>query len=193
VFILAPHGDDELLGCGGWLLLACRRQFPVTVVFIERRTPERRAEGDAALFGLDVTTLDLGLDAPFSDQSLTYADELMQHVDELDPQVILAPFKLDPHPMHRWTNDLAISIHKKSGVSMLEYETLTPLCRAMRFLDISDVIEEKMERLSLYALENQRYRIVTMAQSLAQYRACVSLRRSCMAAEAYYETSRVIN
>jgi FkbM family methyltransferase len=32
--ILAPHADDETLGCGGLIALRCRRQLPVSVAFL---------------------------------------------------------------------------------------------------------------------------------------------------------------
>lgn len=126
--VIAPHPDDEALGCGGLLALLCQAQVPVWAVLVtdgtmshpnSRKYPPaarqalREAEFRAALTELGIPTAPLCLGLPdgevsvigselFAAASAQLRSFLMQH----QPTTILVPWRRDPHPDHRATSQL---------------------------------------------------------------------------------------
>ncbi|MBO0948490.1 PIG-L deacetylase family protein [Fibrella forsythiae] len=127
--VLAPHPDDESLGCGGTLALLRRAGFAVHVVFISDGTLShpnsatypaprlrdlREDEALEALRELGVsekaaTFLRLPdrhvpvAGAPGFDEAV---DELVSILTSYEPTTVLVPFERDPHPDHRATYQL---------------------------------------------------------------------------------------
>jgi GT2 family glycosyltransferase/LmbE family N-acetylglucosaminyl deacetylase len=117
VVCLAPHPDDEVIGCGGALARHVARGDSVVVVHVtdgagaakdaadrERIRKLRREESVRALAVLGVTEL-RGLDFP--DGALrpegAFVSGLGGLLETLKPTVIYAPSPLEHHPDHRAT------------------------------------------------------------------------------------------
>jgi LmbE family N-acetylglucosaminyl deacetylase len=129
VVVLAPHSDDEALGCGGTVALLVRAGVPVHVVYMTdgRRSPAgedgepapdadalvatRRQEAQDAMAVLGVPAERLHfLDLP--DGALTAAEDraetlLSRLFERLRPRTVFAPFRHDQHPDHLATHRLA--------------------------------------------------------------------------------------
>jgi LmbE family N-acetylglucosaminyl deacetylase len=127
--VIAPHPDDESLGCGGLLALLRRAGQAVSTVLVSdgtmshpnsRRFPAparralREAELRAALHILGVNasqTLHLGLpdgavptaDAPGFEAAVA---RLRACLHARQPDTVLVPWRRDPHPDHRATSQL---------------------------------------------------------------------------------------
>ena len=119
ILCLAPHPDDEVLGCGGTLALAAARgaRVHVAVVF-----DGALGDPEGHLAGADVATTRrveaerggsrLGIDG-YRFWGLPEGHEPSEHdlgagvarlaalVDELRPEVLLVPWEGDAHPDHR--------------------------------------------------------------------------------------------
>lgn len=122
VVVLAPHSDDEALGCGGTLALLSRAGVPVHVAYMTdgRRSPagadgEPAADADAlvaarrqeareamAVLGVPADRLHfLGLpDGGLSGAEAAAGTRLRDLFGRLGPQTVLAPFRHDQHPDH---------------------------------------------------------------------------------------------
>ncbi len=116
VLVLCPHIDDDVIGCGGVLRQHSNAGATVTSVYLRDGGPIREAEAHEAakLVGIsDLIFLRWGPD-PTADRAArtrpgpkaevkvcqeTIAG-LRQVIQQEEPDVIYAPFFLDPHPDH---------------------------------------------------------------------------------------------
>ena len=175
VLVLAPHPDDETIGCGGLLRLLASAGAAVTVVFLSdgRRgydlsapcggsrevqaalatTRRREAESATALLGVqervffDLPDGDLGADP-------TATERLRSELQRRRPELVLLPFLTDQHPDHLETNRLFLRAARGpfagGAPECWAYETRTPL-PANRIVDITAVAATKWAALAAYA------------------------------------------
>jgi LmbE family N-acetylglucosaminyl deacetylase len=132
VLAIAPHPDDETLGCGGAIALLRERGITVRVLVMSdgtrshpnsRKYPApdlkklRELETRAAMSVLGVDDIDfLGLpdgnipmqDTPEANEAIARCQAILVSVA---PKVIFLPWRYDPHPDHRATWQL---IHRAS-------------------------------------------------------------------------------
>lgn len=148
--VLAPHPDDESLGCGGLLALLRQAGQPVWCVLVSdgtmshpnsRKFPAparaqlREQELRAALLALAVppqALLPLGLPdgavpAPDTAAGADAVQQLVTFLENTQPETVLAPWRRDPHPDHRATHRLltAALAQLSSPPRLLEYVVWT--------------------------------------------------------------------
>jgi LmbE family N-acetylglucosaminyl deacetylase len=122
--VVAPHPDDESLGCGGAIALLRRHSVPVWTLFVTdgaashtrsvRYPPPalaalREEEALAALSALgvkpDAVTFlrmpDRALPTPDSPEYVAPVKHVREIIAERAPQTVLLPWRRDPHPDHR--------------------------------------------------------------------------------------------
>ncbi|WP_460620407.1 PIG-L deacetylase family protein [Hymenobacter tenuis] len=127
--VIAPHPDDESLGCGGTLVLLRQAGLPVWCVLVTDGTmshpnsrkfpaPARQAlreqELQDALAALGVAPgalLPLGLPdgavpSPTSPEGLAAVQQLLESIHQHKPATLLVPWRRDPHPDHKDTSHL---------------------------------------------------------------------------------------
>ena len=116
VLVLSPHIDDDVIGCGGVLQQHAMAGATVTSVYLQDGGPIREAEAHEAAkligiseliflrWGLKPTTgprhgTRPGTKAEFEVRESTIAG-LRAVVERVRPDLVYAPFFLDPHPDH---------------------------------------------------------------------------------------------
>ena len=122
--VVAPHPDDESLGCGGLLALLARQKTQVSVIFVtdggashlrSRKWPrarlagERRAEAAAALSELGLAEAqrqffnleDADMPVSGSAEWLNAVRWMSSTIERFCPDLILLPWRRDPHCDHR--------------------------------------------------------------------------------------------
>ena len=67
---------------------------------------------------------------------------------------------------------------------------MAPLARANAWLDISEVMAEKVRRVRAYATQDRRYRLGDLVTHLNGYRGAGTLRPHIRFAEAFFRLSR---
>lgn len=163
VLVVAPHPDDETIGCGGTLALLADAGAEVVVVVatdgeatigsphtVAGTAARRRAEATVAceLLGLAAPAF-LGLpDGGLDD----HVDELRRALADaraaLDPDLVLSPWPLDRHPDHRRcaavVGELADDMAEVWG-----YEAHVPLTPT-RAVDVSSVVDRKRAALAAH-------------------------------------------
>lgn len=174
VLVLAPHMDDETIGCGATLALHAQRGAAITVAFLtdgrygasnlyslgtqERErtqrelTATRKMEARLALAHLgirDVRFFDAEDGALASSRGA--ATKLAEVLDERRPQLVYLPSFLEEHADHRATTQVLLGAlgEAPSEIRCMGYEVWTPLFPNC-LVDVSATIELKKAALLEY-------------------------------------------
>lgn len=180
IVVLAPHMDDETIGCGGTLALHAQRGAQITVVFLtdgrngssevnvlhgeerERKQQElielRTTEARAALQRLGVNRM-VCLDAEDGalDKCDWAAEQLRGVLLKQQPEIVYLPFYLEEHPDHRAAS--RVLLDAVAGTSLqfqcMGYEVWTPLFPNC-LVRIDATIETKKQALQEYRSQLQQ-------------------------------------
>ena len=178
VLVVAPHPDDEILGCGGAIALHVRRGDAVTVALVTRgegggdasaRLDESRRAA-AALGPTQVVCLDSPDGGVAGDAGLS--GRLAALLARLAPRVVYAPSPFEMHPDHVAALDAtaaALSARDGGAHRLLLYEVNTE-SMASFLLDITPVAAAKRAALSAFASQLGLIDLVAKADSRARAR-----------------------
>lgn len=195
ILCIAPHPDDEAIGCGGTLRIHANRGDRVTVVFLtsgelgldhlprDEAHSIRETEAVRACEILGVSRLEfLRLPDWFtSDHTAEAASQLSGILEAEKPSRIYLPHPDESHPDHK----AVLPIVRTTGyrTELYAYEVWTPLPRAEELEDIGPVLAEKLRAIRCYKSQLATYRYDRAARGLAQYRGI--LHANCRYAEAF--------
>jgi LmbE family N-acetylglucosaminyl deacetylase len=160
--VVAPHPDDETIGCGGTLAglaagrsrICCavatageasvaERQAGVGATACARR---RKAEDACRALGLSPPRfLDLP-DGALDRQPDTLSARIAEIVAELDPEAIFVPWPLDAHADHQAVAAALAAVPLAASVEIWTYEVWSTL-PANRIVDITDSWDAKVQAL----------------------------------------------
>ena len=194
VLVLAPHMDDEVIGCGGTLRKMADAGKEVSVLFmtdgrkgdadLKAMTPEAQEKREKALILirkeearqagkiLGIKSL-FFLDAEDSKlQSLPETQKrVMQILHEVQPDLLFTPFFMEDHPDHRATTDILLDATRDTEPTLtcFAYEVWTPLLPNV-LVEITPVAEIKQAALSVYKSQLKDNDFVRSAFGLNAYR-----------------------
>lgn len=213
--VVAPHPDDELLGCGGtllrrvaeggtvaWLLMtAITEEAGWTVERIQQRT----GEIDRVCEGLQVALCHFyALGFPSAELDRIPLSVLVKRISEafsdFQPDEVLLPYPGDVHSDHRVTFEAASACTKwfryPSVKRVLAYETpsetdfgIDPRGSGFKpnvFVDIHAQLERKIELMKIYSSEMDEFPFPRSEEAL---RALAQLRGS----QAGYEAAEAFS
>ncbi len=204
ILAIAPHPDDEMLGCGGtllrhlaegdavyWLIVtAAQEQHDYDLNFIQRRAEQinnvNKATGFNALFQLNFPTTQLDT-LPLGD----IISALGNTINDLRPDTLYVPYGGDVHSDHGVVFAAAKACSKwfryPSVRRIYSYETPSetnfslppdgPGMPIQRYVDIGAYLEKKLEILSIYEDELGSFpfpRSIKAIRALAQLRGAAS-------------------
>lgn len=183
VLVIAPHPDDETLGCGGcllkhkangdqlsWLIATCGHEPQWSAELLAQK--EREIGRVAAAYGFENT---FRLNFPTIKLDAIPLEEIIvairEAVADAKPDLVYVNHFGDVHSDHRVVFEATMSVLKpfysaKHGVKkVLSYEVLSstdamPANQARAFVpnvfvDVTKFLEEKLEIMSLYESEMQ--------------------------------------
>lgn len=218
VLVLAPHMDDETLGCGGSLLRHIDAGAQITVAFmtdgrwgdarlfdsklsateIDQRqqvliaTRKAEARQAAAVLGIDNLIFLDAADGALRPDPPCVA-RLAEVVRQCAPDIVYLPFVMDLHEDHWQTNRVLLAC--------LEHLPADPnrrLCLrgyevwtplvANRLADISAQMPRKLQALAVYRTQLKDVNYLRAVESLNAYRAATHGRGEGFA-EAFYQCS----
>lgn len=176
VLVVAPHPDDEVLGCGGVIARHTAQGDNVYVIIVGKGIPElfppemfelARSELEAAHVILGVrNTIFLNFPAPQFELvgGHKLADAIRRVIHDLQPQLIYLPHRGDIHTDHRAVyNAVLVAARPLMNCpvrKLLCYETLSETEWAPPFgddafiptvfVDISDYLDHKLRAMACY-------------------------------------------
>ena len=196
ILIVAPHPDDESVGCGGLLALygpQCdvllltdgRKGGPSDGSCSEAETVQiRRKEFDAAAAFFRVNK-EIVMGLPDSRLWEHRKAVLSSGLDLSVYNTILIPYRAERHPDHAASYRIIKGLCKKQHYhgEVLEYEVWSPITAPNRCLDISHVMDQKLAGIRLYCSQVLELNYEALATGLNGYRGAPHHVSFC---EAYY-------
>jgi LmbE family N-acetylglucosaminyl deacetylase len=182
VLAVAPHPDDESMGCGGLLALLAR-QAEVQVLLVTNgdgggalpagTSETRKQELAEALKVLGIGRPAVCFDEPdgrFED-SKAFRQRFAQVLAEFNPDWVLLPWLEDSHSDHARIARACCTVLRRSTVAtVVHYETWTPL-PATHVVDITSVAQLKRAALSCHRTALQYGNYIDATFGLNAYRA----------------------
>jgi len=199
VLVLAPHPDDEAIGCGGYLAWLAERGSQITAVFVTDGGlgPDGKHDEALARRRQDESTVAakvLGIrevvrwhlpDGQLGSDGLP-AGRLAGLVVERQIEAVLVPHVAESHPDHAAVARLPgrLELNMGSEVLVMTYEIWTPQVPDC-VVNISDRMEDKLWAIRAYESQSRRFDLERLTVGLGQYRAAWSRIRGWQFAEGY--------
>jgi LmbE family N-acetylglucosaminyl deacetylase len=194
VLILAPHPDDEVLGCGGTICEHTASRDRVTAVFLtsgelglKHLTPtqawemrEREAKAAARILGLSAIDFLRGPDWELASATTRLAPRLQTLLQRDAPDLIYLPHPRDWHPDHQAVQRLLRRALRRSGLPQPElraYEVWTPLTKFDHVVDITSAMPTKLKALRAHRSQLKEFDYVRAIKGLNQYRGLLAAKR----------------
>jgi LmbE family N-acetylglucosaminyl deacetylase len=194
ILILAPHPDDEVLGCGG---TACRHRAAgdsIFAVFLtsgelglkhlkqEKAWQIREAEARRAarILGLAGMEFLRGPDWGLAEAIPGLARSLRPILEREKPERIYLPHPSDGHPDHQIVLTLLRRALRRSRLptpELLAYEIWTPLLTFDHVVDITDWMPGKLKALRAHRSQLGEFDYVRAIRGLNGYRGALAAKR----------------
>lgn len=203
--VIAPHPDDEVIGCGGLIahLISAGASVHVAIVTDGAAGGEGDLSELAALRQRESTAglAVLGAPAPtflgYADRSISrslpeLATRFGELVAQLQPDLIVLPSLVEIHPDHAATSRAALMALQSDPrladrlpiAEVAFYEVSQPFA-PNRLLDISGLTDRKRRAIECHTSQLRQLPYADFAQGLNRYRS-MTLGSSAQAAEAYW-------
>lgn len=212
VLVIAPHPDDETLGCGGTILKLKAQGSAVhwlivttiegVIGFSQKRVPARNAEIESVSQAYRFDSVHscmlpaAGLDTVDKGRLI---GSIASVVKEVRPERIYLPYRNDVHSDHAAVFDAAISVTKTFRSpfvrSIYVYETLSetdfglrpddPGFRPNLYEDISGYLDKKIEIMAEFEGEMGQFPFPRSDECLRALATLRGAQANCQAAEAY--------
>jgi len=165
--ILAPHPDDESLGCGGSIVKHIKAGSRVKVIFLtngeggdfkgrfgKNYVEIRRKSAQKAMETIGVKDFEFW---GYGDRNLHLVgkeleERLLYTIETFSPSLIYVPSPYEAHPDHRASFRLIWGLRKNLGITLALYEVLMPLY-PNTLVDITNEMKKKKKAIKSYFTE----------------------------------------
>lgn len=187
VLVIAPHPDDEVIGCGGAVCLHAKDGDRVSAVFLTsgeiglRHLPkekawgirEREAKQAAKILGIANLHFLRQPDWTLGDHVKEASSLLAPVLEKEKPQIIYLPHPEDGHPDHQAALGIlrtALKRIRKLNPQLLAYEIWSPLASHDVVTNITPVMPRKVRALRAHRSQLNDFDYVKGVIGLNQYR-----------------------
>jgi LmbE family N-acetylglucosaminyl deacetylase len=195
VLVIAPHPDDESIGCGGTIAAHREKGDRVVAVFLTsgelglKQLPPAEAwrirEGEAAeaanVLGIAEVAF-LRLPDWFVGDNMPEACAALRPTLMAEmPKIVYVPHSLEWHPDHKASLLVLAAAYSRLEVEtplIRAYEVWTPLTEYDHVEDISTYIEQKVAAIRCYASQISELHYDRAIEGLNRYRGEMAARRA---------------
>jgi LmbE family N-acetylglucosaminyl deacetylase len=201
VLVIAPHPDDESIGCGGTICRHVKRGNGVHVVFLTsgelglKTLPrekawairEQEARDAAKVLRLQTTDFLRLPDWMMGDDPGAATRAVQPVIQRLQPELILLPHPGEWHPDHKACLPIVRGALHDSATQprLLGYEVWTPLAEYQHVENITDVMRSKLKALRKHQSQVSEWDYVRAVRCLNGFRGVMAGR--CQYAEVFQE------
>lgn len=194
IVVLAPHCDDEVLGCGGYLLKCLNTDCQISIIYFTTNfssvTDIRKEEAIKAWHSYkNIKQIFLQYeDSTLYNELYHIVKQLSAILEKLQPEAIFLPWPIDAHIDHQAIYDILLRICIPTSVTNIYfYEVFYPLY-ANCSIDITNVFDQKQEMLNQFSSQ-KKLNLNSVITALNQYRAATLRLKSIKYAESFYRIS----
>ena len=219
ILIIAPHADDEILGCGGLIERACRKNIELKVIIAavgNMKHPHndaiitrdvRKKEVQEALNYLGCSQFEVMFDDKDSELDTIPKKELVGKLDQIltdfSPTMVFIPLP-SYHQDHQVLFDVCISALRPNPskqyklIAMYEYPLIVWQHRSFwnigeAFLDISDTIDKKIAAFEKHKSQLRSASHLISPQTVKKWAEMRGLEVGYKYAEKYYILKLLMN
>lgn len=172
VLVLAPHQDDESIGCGGTIIKHSKLGGTIEIVFCTSGGEERMREAKEAakILGSRINHfLQFDIRSLYKNTG-KLADRFTELFNRLNPDIIFMPFMIDKHQDHIAISKAFAKAYKNKSIDSLiyAYSVWTTLIPNV-VIDITEQQEQKKQAINCYTTQMADRDYVTMAESISKY------------------------
>jgi LmbE family N-acetylglucosaminyl deacetylase len=170
VLVIAPHPDDEAIGCGG---AVCRHVAVggTADLLVCTMDEARKTEVGASARVLGIRdTISLGYPVESLGEQAVLAEQVFGILKERQPDILFVPFLFDNHQDHRAVNEALIKGYSRHAFDCMvyAYPVWFPLHPNV-VIDIGPVWATKKQAIECYPSQLATRDYVTMSHALGQY------------------------
>lgn len=185
ILLFAPHPDDEIIGCGGYLAQhVSHSQIQIIIVTNGEHglnnISDSHIRQSECLAGLDEIGINqeqvvfwnfVDNQIPLHGQIVQLCREFVQHFNANE---ILLPAPTEQHPDHRRvTRAILKSLTNHWQGNLLFYETISSGLSINHSIDISDYFSLKTKALAHHKTQTEQFDYLSYIENLNQMRGCV--------------------
>ena len=187
VLVIAPHPDDECIGCGGTICLHKDRGDHVTAIFLTSgelglkhlsredawNIREKEANRAAKILGIAELHFLRCRDWFLGDEIVAAANSLAPIIESTSPQIIYLPHENEWHPDHKACLPIvrtALDCTKDRRPELRAYEVWTPLSEFDYVEDVTKTMSQKLKALRSHRSQLQEFDYSAAIRGLNRYR-----------------------
>lgn len=173
IVIFGAHPDDGEIGAGGTIAAYTRRGHRVVLVNVrvpagngdasEADRCRRHAEAERAAQALGAELLSFGWPREAIQPNAALVGAIDDLLADVKPTAVYTHWLGDSHPEHIALSRAVLASTRRNRCSVYMYEATLPggitghAFRAQKFVDIGDAIDAKIESLTSYETQLERY------------------------------------
>ncbi len=191
VLVIAPHQDDESIGCGGTLIKHTKAGGRLEIAFCTSGGEKRMYEAKDAAKALGSRRnhfLQFDIRSLYKNTN-QLAERFTELFNRVEPEIVFLPFMIDNHQDHVAISRAFSKAYKTKAVNcfVYAYSVWTTLIPNV-IVDISEQWEQKKQAIEYYKTQTATRDYVTMASSISKYWSIVK-GRNTQYCEAFFKAT----
>lgn len=176
--IIAPHPDDESIGCGGILSLY-PDNFEVVCLTYGNDNSIRKAEMQKSMETSNIKFKMLSL----KDKKINQGFDLFKNIDISNYDIIFIPYIYDQHKDHKSVSLLLYKLLQKGkykkNLKIAFYEVWSTINMPNYYVDISQVINQKEAKINAHSSQIATKEYTSKILGLNSYRGLLKNLEAC--------------